>query len=84
MMKKNENKKNDNSTSTSSSSSLWILWVVLLIITGVACFLLGRIIYNKNLKKRTNELEDDYDYKEKNNDENFINDSNGNNKLGVY
>ena len=63
---------------------MWILWVVLLIITGVACFLLGRIIYNKNRKKRTNELEDDYDYKEKNNDENFINDSNGNNKLGVY
>ena len=81
---KNENKKNDNSTSTSSSSSLWILWVVLLIITGVACFLLGRIIYNKNRKKRANELEDDYEYKEKNNDENFVNDSNGNNKLGVY
>ena len=81
---KNENKKNDNSTSTSSTSSLWILWVVLLIITGVGCFLLGRIIYNKNRKKRANELEDDYEYKEKNNDENFVNDSNGNNKLGVY
>ena len=76
---KEETKDNNNSN---HSALLWILWVVLLIITGVGCFLLGRIIYNKNRKKRANELEDDFEYKQKNNDENFADDLKGN-QLGL-
>ena len=39
--------------------------VVLLIITGVLCYFLGKNI-NQLRKKKANELEDDYEYTQKN------------------
>ena len=60
-----------------SNYFLWILWIILLIITGIACFFLGKEIYNKNRKKRANELVDDeYDYIQKNNEEKINSDEN--------
>ena len=60
----------------SSNYYLWILWITLLIITGIVCFFLGKIIYDKKRKKRANELDDDYDYAQKNNEDNNNSDEN--------
>ena len=59
-----EDGKNKNESTSFKIVFLWIIWIGLLIITGVVCFLLGRMIYNNNRKKRANELDDDYDYKQ--------------------
>jgi hypothetical protein len=78
-----ENGNNGNNDGSSVKTVLlWILWIGLLIITGVGCFLLGKMIYKKR-KQRANELEDDYEYKQNNNEEGLVRDSNGNNAFGV-
>ena len=59
-----------------------IIWVIILIITGIGCFILGKKLYGKNRKKRAKELDDDYYYIQKNKEENLTNDSNEN-KLGI-
>ena len=46
---------------------IWILFPIILIIFGVGGFFLGKMIYNKNRKKRANELDDDYEYIQKKN-----------------
>ena len=76
---KNDGKKDNHK---SSNTYLWIIWVIILIITGIGCFILGKKLYEKNRKKRANELDDDYDYVQKNKEENLTNDSNEN-KLGI-
>ncbi len=76
----NENEKEKNGQNL--SSLLWILWTVLLILTGIGCFLLGKFLFNKNRKKRANELDDDYEYHQKQTQENLTNDSKGD-KLGI-
>ena len=70
----------NNDKKKNSSFGLFIIWIILLIITGIGCFFLGKLIYDKNRKKRANELEDDYDYVQKNNEENINSDEN---KLGL-
>lgn len=41
----------------------WILWVCIIIITGIVCFLIGTFFFTKKRKKRANEMDDDnYDY----------------------
>lgn len=81
----NNNNSNENENEKSGqnlSALLWILWSLILIITGIGCFLLGKFLYNKNRKKRANELDDDYEYHQKQTQENLTNDSNGD-KLGI-
>ena len=77
------NNSNENEKSRQNLSVfLWILWTVLLILTGIGCFLLGKFLYNKNRKKRANELDDDYEYHQKQTQENLNKDFNDN-KLGI-
>ena len=73
---------NKKGETNSNSKFLWLFWALLLIFTGIGCFLLGKFVYAKNRKKRANELEDDYEYTQKNNEEGLTTDSNGN-KLGI-
>ena len=63
---------------------LWVIWIFLLILTGVGCFFLGKLVYDKTRKKRANELDDDYDY-QINKEENEGNQGTGENgeKLGI-
>ena len=76
----NENNgKNEISENISNSNFLvWIFMGILIIIFGIGCFCLGKFLYNKNRKKRANELEDDYEYKQKNNEESLTNNKNKN------
>ena len=78
----NSNSNSDDNNNKSLNFYLWILWGVLLLITGIGCFFLGKILYDKNRKKRANELDDDYEYKQNNNEESLTNNSK-NNKLGI-
>ena len=78
----NSNSNSDDNNNKSLNFYLWILWGVLLIITGIGCFFLGKILYDKNRKKRANELDDDYEHKQNNNEESLTNNSK-NNKLGI-
>ena len=61
---------------------IWILFPIILIIFGVGGFFLGKMIYNKNRKKRANELDDDYEYQQKNKEEK-LKDNENLNKLGI-
>ena len=61
---------------------LWMFWALLLIFIGIASFYIGKFIYDKNRKKRANELDDDYEYKEKGVEEPLAKNSNEN-KLGI-
>ena len=68
---------------STSNIPIWIILALLLIIlTGIGCFLFGRLLYKKKPKKRANELDDDFEYVQKKDEETFINNSN-NNKLGI-
>ena len=81
-----ENKNNSNIKDNKNESLnlylLIVLGVLLLIIIGFGCFFLGKFVYDKNRKKRANELDDEYEYKQKNNEEYLTNNSNKNN-LGI-
>ena len=61
---------------------LGIIWSVLLIITAIGCFFLGKFIYKKKRRKRFNEIDDKYEYNQKQLEESFTN-NNNNYKLGI-
>ena len=47
-----------------------LIIVLIIILTGFMGLFLGKIIFNKQKKKRANELDDDYEYIEKKNSKN--------------
>ena len=61
---------------------LGIIWSVLLIITAIGFFFLGKFVYKKKRRKRFNEIDDKYEYNQKQIEETFTNNSNDYN-LGV-
>ena len=79
---KYESISNDDEDDEDSHNYYWLILILILVITGIGCFFLSKLIYDKNRKKRANELDDDYDYTQKNNEENLANDFNEN-KLGI-
>ena len=40
-----------------------IFWIIILILTAICCFCLGKYLYNKRRKKRNNEIDFDEDHK---------------------
>ena len=69
----------------SSSKYFVIMWILLIIITAIIFFFIGKLVYDKKIKKRANELDDDYEYypdkkKDESKDEK---DMNKDDKLGI-
>ena len=62
--------KNDNNFSNNKFYLILLLSILIIGIAVVVGLFLGKIIFNKNKKKRANELDDDYEYIEKKNNKN--------------
>ena len=67
---KDKQKQTNNILGMNKKYFLIIIIVLIIILTGFLGLFLGKIIFNKQKKKRANELDDDYEYIEKNNSKN--------------
>lgn len=78
------NSNTDNNNKSNNDQFIWFIFSILLVIIGIGCFLLGKYIYKKNPKRKANELDDDYEYTQKEKKEALTNDSkNDDDKLGI-
>ena len=62
--------KTDNNFSNNKFYLILLLSILIIGIAVVVGLFIGKIIFNKNKKKRANELDDDYEYIEKKNNKN--------------